>query len=205
MSHVSTQHLRTGRSEFLPNDSNDRYRSGERLPIREQEARHIGSLLHALAGTEEGISRLRLEIESESVLSLSLAGVETELVFAEEALEEELEAEAEEVEEKEAVEAVRLNPGTRRWVLASILYHAEEPVTVGEVVALSEGEEWEMGQSAASAELYNMYQEDLVDRDGSPYEYELTERGEERLVQRSREESVPIEPNPFADPEPADS
>lgn len=166
----------------------------EGLPIREQEARQLGSLLHALAGTEEGISRLRLEIESESILSLSLAGVETEVARVEEALEEE----AEGVEEEGAIEAVRLNPGTRRWVLASILYHAEEPVTVGEIVAFSEGEEWEMGQSAAAAELYNMYEEGLVDRNGSPYEYELTPDGEDRLAHRSREEDTPIEPNPFA-------
>lgn len=170
---------------------------GESLPIREQEAEQIGSLLHALAGTEEGISQLRLEIESESVLSLPLAGVEADIERAEEEREAELEAEAEEATEEGALQEVRLNPETRRWALAAILYHAADPLTVGDIADLSEGEDWEMDQSAASSELYNMYQEGLVDRAGSPYEYEITEGGEERLLHRSREEAATIEPNPF--------
>ncbi|MFB6069480.1 MAG: hypothetical protein ABEJ76_00540, partial [Halanaeroarchaeum sp.] len=67
----------------------------------------------------------------------------------------------------------------------------------GEVVEVSEGEDWEMNQSGASAELYNMFQEGLVDRDGSPYEYQLTKDGESLLEERASEESAEIGADSF--------
>lgn len=184
--------------------------------ISQQEASQIGSLIRSLAETEDGISSLKLEIESASVLEIPLAGVSMEET-AEEAELEEMEPENEEpieaaepVQEEPEIEGVEseeeaetevepaLNPGTRRWILASLLHNTDGPLTVKEIVDVSEGEEWGMGQSGASAELYNMFEDGLVDRSGSPYAYELTDDGSDLLVQRSSEEPAEIEPNPFS-------
>lgn len=70
------------------------------LPIREQEAEQIASLIYTIADTDEGISRLELEIESEAILNIApLAGIE----FAGTHVEEEVqEADGEETTEEGA-------------------------------------------------------------------------------------------------------
>ncbi len=90
-----------------------------------------------------------------------------------------------------------LTPETRRFDMAAILHHADDPLTVSEIVDLSDGTEWEIGRSPASATLYRMFNDGVVDRrereeDGS-YEYWLTEEGEASLGRTD----ATIEPNPF--------
>lgn len=95
-----------------------------------------------------------------------------------------------------------LTPGTRRFELASVLYHADEPLTVADFVDLSEGTDWEVGRSPASTTLYRMYNDDAVDRQEGPegsYEYWLTDAGRDVLEEADAE----IEPNPFAGAEAA--
>lgn len=91
-----------------------------------------------------------------------------------------------------------LTEGTRRFDIASVLYHAEDSLAASDVVDLSEGEDWEMGRSTASATLYRMYNDDLVDReereDDGSFVYWLTEQGQETLESGE----APIRPNPFA-------
>ena len=91
----------------------------------------------------------------------------------------------------------RLDPDTRRFDIAAVLYHADEPLSVAEVVELSSGMPWEIGRSTASATLYRMYNEELVDRserdDEGRFEYWLTEQGT-RAVEAA---DATIEPNPF--------
>lgn len=91
-----------------------------------------------------------------------------------------------------------LTPGTRRFELASVLYHASEPLRVADFVELSEGTDWDVGRSPASTTLYRMYNDDAVDReegsDGS-YEYWLTDAGRAALDAAE----AAIEPNPFAE------
>ncbi len=92
----------------------------------------------------------------------------------------------------------QLTPGTRRHDIASVLYHADEPLAASDVVDLSEGTDWEMGRSTASATLYRMFNDDLVAReertDDGSFEYWLTELAEEIL--ENAEDA--IRPDPFA-------
>lgn len=91
-----------------------------------------------------------------------------------------------------------LTPGTRRYDIAAVLYHADEPLSASDVVDLSTETEWEMGRSTASATLYRMFNDGLVDREertnGGSYVYWLTDAGAERL----ESSDAPIDPNPFA-------
>lgn len=91
-----------------------------------------------------------------------------------------------------------LTAGTRRHDIASVLYHADEPLAASDVVELSEDTDWEMGRSTASATLYRMFNDDLVDRqeraDDGSFEYWLTDMGESVL----EEDEDPIRPDPFA-------
>lgn len=92
----------------------------------------------------------------------------------------------------------RLRPGTRRHDIASVLYHADDPLSASEVVDLSRETDWEMGRSTASATLYRMFNDGLVAReerseDGS-FVYWLT--SDARGILESAD--APIDPNPFA-------
>lgn len=90
-------------------------------------------------------------------------------------------------------------PETTRFDLAAVLYHAEDPLTVSEIVDLLEGSEWEVGRSTTSATLYRLYNDGLVDReqpeDGRGYEYWLTGAGEADLEATDAQ----IEPDPFTE------
>lgn len=90
-----------------------------------------------------------------------------------------------------------ITPGTRKFLLASTLYHASKNLTVNELVELYEGTEHEMSSSNVSAALYTMHEDGIVDRqkrggDGS-YEYWLTDAAIEVLEVTDE----PLEPNPF--------
>ena len=103
--------------------------------------------------------------------------------------------EEEEGDEDEQAEQHRptLTPGTRRFELASVLYHADGPLTVADIVELSEGTDWELGRSPASTTLYRMYNDDAVEReqgDAGSYQYWLTEAGQ-RVLEESDEEIAP--------------
>lgn len=92
---------------------------------------------------------------------------------------------------------VTITPGTRKFTLASSLYHAESPLTVNELVDVFAGTGNEMTSSNVSAALYTMHQDDIVNRrkrggDGS-FEYWLTDDAI-RVLETLEE---PIEPNPF--------
>lgn len=91
-----------------------------------------------------------------------------------------------------------LTPGTRRHDIASVLYHADDPLAASDVVELSEGTDWEMGRSTASATLYRMHNDGLVDRkerpDDGSFMYWLTSAAEDILETGDE----PIDPNPFA-------
>ncbi len=101
--------------------------------------------------------------------------------------------------QEESADTPAIDPDTRRFDIAAVLYHTDEPLSVAEVVDLSADTTWEIGRSTASATLYRMYNESLVDRaerDGEGrFEYWLTEDG--RAAVESSD--VTIEPNPFAD------
>ena len=105
-----------------------------------------------------------------------------------------------EPEVEEAAEPV-LRADTTRFTIASALYHADDPLAVADIVDLAEGSDWEVGRSTASATLYRMYRDDLVDRrerdDGRGYVYWLADRGREALEQADE----PIAPNPFQEAE----
>lgn len=195
------------------------FKADQESPLTDHQVRRLVAVLRSLVDYEEGFERLHVEIEADSALDLAFPseveveeggeeGVETEKeIEEEEEVEEEgVEAEAEEealsIEErreqqKESDELPTLNPGTRRYTLASILYHADGYLTTSEIVELSQDEDWEMGQSGASAELYNMFQDVVVHRrqrggDGS-YEYWLSDDGIEALEQSDEA----IQPDPF--------
>ena len=91
-------------------------------------------------------------------------------------------------------DAPSLRPGTTRFDLAAALYQADEPVAVSELVSRSEETEWEVGRSSASATLYRMHRDGLVDRrereEGRGYEYWISDRGRSLL----EEGDGPIEP-----------
>lgn len=90
-----------------------------------------------------------------------------------------------------------LTPDTRRFQLASVLFHADEPLTVRDFVDLSEGTDWELGRSPASTTLYRMFNDGAVDREEGPngaYEYWLTDAGRRALEAADAEPS----PDPFA-------
>lgn len=90
-----------------------------------------------------------------------------------------------------------MNSGTRRFTIASILYHADGYLTTGDLADITEGEEWELSQSALSTELYRMYGDFVVHRrqkrGNGAYEYWLTNMGTEAL----EEADADIEPDPF--------
>lgn len=94
-----------------------------------------------------------------------------------------------------------LTPDTRRFQLASVLFHADEPLTVRDFVDLSEGTDWELGRSPASTTLYRMFNDGAVDREEGPdgaYEYWLTDPGRRALEAADADPS----PDPFATAEP---
>lgn len=101
-------------------------------------------------------------------------------------------------EESAGAEGPALTPGTRRHDIASVLYHADEPLAASEVVDLSSETDWEMGRSTASATLYRLYNDALVEReeraDDGSFVYWLSDAGRDRL----EAEDGPIAPNPFA-------
>lgn len=106
-----------------------------------------------------------------------------------------------ETEEEAAEDEPVLRPDTTRFTIASALYHADDPQAVSDIVDLAAGTDWEVGRSTASATLYRMYRDDLVERrereDGRGYVYWLSERGEDAL--ESADE--PIGPDPFPEAE----
>ena len=83
--------------------------------------------------------------------------------------------------EIEPDETAPLRPGTTRFDLAAALYQADEPVAVSELVSRSEGTAWEVGRSSASATLYRMHRDGLVDRrerdEGRGFEYWISDDG----------------------------
>lgn len=103
-----------------------------------------------------------------------------------------------EIGRQEAAEdGPKLTPGTRRHDIASVLYHSDEPLAASEVVELSSETDWEMGRSTASATLYRMYNDGLVEReersDDGSFVYWLTPSAEGIL----ETDDGPIDPNPF--------
>ena len=90
-----------------------------------------------------------------------------------------------------------ITPETRRFDLAAVLYHSEDPLTVSEIVDLSDGTDWAVGRSPASATLYRMFNDGVVDREqraaDNSFEYWLTPAGTEALEALE----APIEPDPF--------
>lgn len=176
--------------------------------IEDEDVGRIANLIESLAATRGGISRLKLEVEVEvdggSSPGTSLAGLLANGHGAAEEAEGEAAGAAANGRAESMTQASTenghrppLNPQTRRWTLASILHRASDALSVRDIVEASHGESWEMTQSGASAELYNMYEDGLVTRSGSPYAYDLTEIGADLLVERSREEAAKIEPDPF--------
>lgn len=90
-----------------------------------------------------------------------------------------------------------LREGTTRFDIASVLYHADDPLAVAEIVDLSDGTDWEVGRSTASATLYRMHTDGIVERaereDGRGFEYWLSAAGIDMI------EAVdgPVAPDPF--------
>ena len=99
--------------------------------------------------------------------------------------------------ETEEEETPKLRPETTRFTIASALYHADDPLAVSDIVDLAESTDWEVGRSTASATLYRMYRDGLVERqereDGRGYVYWLADAGEEALDRAD----APVGPNPF--------
>ena len=149
-----------------------------------EHAEQLAQLLRDVAASD-GRSRVRLEIEADAVLGL--APIQPDPVDDEEPVDEEDEAPA---EDDGPPWPPSLNPDTRKWTLATLLYSADEPQTVSEVVELS-GET--VDQSVASAGLYKMHQEHLVEREGTPFAYQLTPDAVGLLEERAREEDVSLE------------
>lgn len=84
--------------------------------------------------------------------------------------------------EMEEAEAPTLQTDTTRFDLAAALYQADDSLPVSELVARSEGTDWQVGRSTASATLYRMHQDGLVERrereDARGFEYWLSDSGE---------------------------
>lgn len=204
------------------------FESDEESALTDDRVEDLVRLLRSLTEDDTSFSKLRLEISGSTLPRIgvaedtvtgreasqqTLAEPEAEETRDEEAVDEEAEEEEEEPEEeeedvpeieqrrrkrRESEEQPAMNPGTRRFTVASVLYHADGPLTTGEIAELSEGEDWELGQSAVSSELYRMYGDNVVNREqgeGSAYEYELTDVGEDALEDADSE----IEPNLFSE------
>ena len=92
-----------------------------------------------------------------------------------------------------------LRPDTTRFTIATFLAESEDPVPVSEIVEESVGTDREIGRSTASATLYRMYQDGLVDRrerdEGRGYVYWLTDDGEGALDAADE----PVEPGASED------
>lgn len=95
-------------------------------------------------------------------------------------------------EEGSLAESTTLNPDTRRWRIASFLYHAPDSYTTREITEAVEEELTSSTESAISSTVYEMHRDDLLDRDGSPYQYELTEEAADFFEKRAEEENVDI-------------
>ena len=188
-------------------------------PLTETQARRIAAILEELAKHQDAFETLRITVKSDTALDLAFPpaekiregldeGVDQEDADTQAEEPKEAKEEVDEIDEGLSIEQERdlhresdelptVNPGTRRYTLSSVLYHSDGYLTTAELVDHSEGTEWELGQSPASAELYNMYGDFVVHRrerggDG-PYEYWLTDDGLAAL--EAVEE--PIEPHPF--------
>ena len=78
-----------------------------------------------------------------------------------------------------------LRPETTRYDIATALDESDDPLAVSELVDRSADTEWEVGRSTASATLYRMHSDGLVDRQereaGRGYEYWLSEAGKTAL------------------------
>lgn len=97
----------------------------------------------------------------------------------------------------ESADAALLREGTTRYDIASVLYHADEPLAVSELVELSSDSDWEVGRSTASATLYRMYSDGIVERqereDGRGFEYWIADAGSEAI----ESQGGPSAPSPF--------
>lgn len=97
----------------------------------------------------------------------------------------------------ETSDALMLREGTTRFDIAAVLYHADDPLAVSELVELSEGSDWEVGRSTASATLYRMHTDGLVKRQeregGRGFEYWLADSG----VEAVESADGPVAPDPF--------
>lgn len=80
---------------------------------------------------------------------------------------------------------ISIQPGTRKFKAASALYHSSKPTTAKDLAERLERTEWEQDSSNLSADLGDLHAIGVADREqraterGNPYEYELTETGEE--------------------------
>lgn len=93
--------------------------------------------------------------------------------------------EEEVVPDVEAEEMPSLQPGTTRFDLAAALYQSDDPLAVSDLVERSAGTDWEVGRSSASATLYRMHSDGVVERrereEGRGFEYWLSASGRQLL------------------------
>lgn len=169
--------------------------------VREEEIRRLTAFLENLGAAGEPPSRIEITVESPGAIEFGPeepSAREPDAGDAPTATDDEgSEPTDGDTEGPSGEPEPTLNPGTRRWALASVLAHTDDALAASEIVDSLDGTDWEMNQSNVSAELYNMFNDGLVDRSGSPYEYELTELGRSTLQERADAESAAIEPDPF--------
>lgn len=101
--------------------------------------------------------------------------------------------------QSEKTDEVRINPGTNKFYSASVLYNSAKPTLPRDIESRLEGTKWDSQRSSISATLGQLYSEGLVSREerrserGTPYEYQLTEEGEEVIseaIEKVKENNV---------------
>ena len=179
------------------------------VELSETAAHRLGAFIRELGERDiDGLS-LRLEVETESSLEYALSIDDptpvreiieepTEEVTAESTGESTSESIEEDTEEKSLP---KISPGTNKYAIGAVIYNSDDDPTTREISEALEGTNHELDVSPISADLYQMYDNGLVERHGSPNHHVLTEDGKEVLERTD----APIVPDPLEEESADDS
>ncbi|WP_153952923.1 hypothetical protein [Halosegnis longus] len=100
---------------------------------------------------------------------------------------EETEPSVEEIETDD-VDSISLSPGTQKWQLATVLFHAESNPKPRDITSALNGSSWEIPQGSAYHALSQLVELEVIER-GDSSTYEISSRGERLLRDRCRGDS----------------
>ena len=178
------------------------------VELSETAARRLGAFIRELGERDIDDLSLRLEVETESSLeyALSLGDPQPVGEIIEESIEENTsestgESTSESTEEDTEEKTLpRISPGTNKYAIGAVIYNSDDDPTTREISEALEGTNHDLDVSPISADLYQMHQNGLVERHGSPNHHVLTEDGKEVLERTD----APIVPDPLEEEESAD-